>query len=172
MREYSEFKELIDKCGNRIFTTVLEVTGSRELTIETMSACADEYMECKGKMNTLAQRYKCFVMLCSKRLNKKFFITKRREKMTNEEKGIVLKSAELYYKTGGRARKRRINLIIALITLAFLGILFAIELHFMYSDGLQRGWREWEDAEDERESNYPSLYSVQENVLVELDDLY
>lgn len=155
MREYREFTALMDKYGDRLFTTILEVTDSRELTVEAMALCAEEYLDVNKKLKTLPEQYKCFLGLCGKRLGREFFVTKRQEHLNEYERDKILKSAELYYKTGGKSRRRK---ELALMTLAVIMIfagLFWYEWQYVTDGGYERGMGEWDEFQDEREENYP-----------------
>ena len=155
MREYREFTSLMDKFGDKIFTTVLEVTHSRELTVEAMAACAEEYLDVTKKLKTRPEQYKCYLGLCGKKLGREFFITKRQECLSEYERGKILKSAELYYKTGGRSRRHKSYLLMTLAVLMILGGLFWYEWQFVTEGGYERGMSEWGEFQEEREENYP-----------------
>ena len=162
MREYSDFERLMKKYGNKLFSTILDEVENRERTVEIMSACCEQYLEYPHRLKTEQDKYRLYLKLCSVNSGRHFHITKRRERLNAYERAKILKSAELYARSGGKAKQRRGELQALMIILAIIAVLLFIEIRFVYSGKFQEGFAAYSEHQEETESYYPSLRTDRE----------
>ncbi len=134
MKRYSEAEDIILFGGDMLFSGVLERTESRQKSIEIIISAIERYIRCRKKFRNLNERYKRVARYCGDILGKPMPSDIGNEKMTDEEREMVLSAARMYIKSGGGAKKHYITVLVALCILIVLVLVAAYYLLVVYSD--------------------------------------
>jgi hypothetical protein len=154
MRSYEEFENLIYSCGDRLFSTVLSVTESREKTEEIIINASEKYLECHKHFKSEEAQYSYLEKKCRRLLKKPFPKQHEDNFLTKEERGKILTSAKLYINSGGKPRKFKGIVITAVVFVLVIAVLTVYKLNFMQSEEYSEGWGQWYQKEEQfREEN-------------------
>lgn len=153
MRKFEEFEELINDCGDLIFSAVFAITKSRKKSLEIISQAGEKYIECRKKLKNTSERYHKLAEYCEKILKTKLSAKFEENFMSDEEREKILTSIKLYINKGGKRKKRFGTIIFIVIMLVIIAIITFYEIKFIRSDEFSEGMAGWYEKNSTSQNN-------------------
>lgn len=122
-----------------LFACVLAKTGSRDKALEVICRASEDYLESHRKLKNQNERYRLLAGCCEKVLKAPLRGDHDKERLTDSERERILASAKLYISSGGKSKKRRASLAVAVIAVIIFAVVAVSAICFFYSDEFRNG---------------------------------